>query len=277
MGDILNRLCEILRSHANGCVVFVLVLYLLLSIRFYRNMFLDSQSINISFMKKEARFINIPTSLWENQDLSWTAKIVLMEIDSYPRSELGVNVRAGAVATALGITKKECDTALKELFDKGAVQVNIDDGQKLLLPLIYKDRYLATGQIIPEGEKPSNTNSIDYDEVAKQWAEICPMLPPINRFTPQRKRKLKACLNQAELTYGDLIKCFRVISVTPFLNGTGGFAAHFDWVIQKSQNLQKIYEGFYSRSISEKNEYERIMRGEDVTAKNNDSNEDYWQ
>lgn len=226
-------------------------------------------------MKKEARFICIPTSLWGNTDLSWLAKIVLMEIDSYPRTELGVNVRAGAVANALGITKKECDNALKELFDKGAVQINIDEGQKLLLPLIYKERYVATGQPIPEGEKPSTANSIDYDEVAKQWAEICPMLPPIQRWTPQRKRKLKACLNQAELTYGDLIKCFRIIAATTFLNGTGGFAAHFDWVIQKSQNLQKIYEGFYARSVSEKNEYERIMSGEEIGTKN--EFDDYYQ
>lgn len=227
-------------------------------------------------MKKEARFINVPTSLWGNTDLSWMAKIVLMEIDSYPRSELGVNVRAGAVATALGITKKECDNALKELFDKGAIQVNIDEGQKLLLPLIYKDRYISKEQPIPEGDKPSTSNSIDYDEVAKQWSEICPMLPPIQRWTPQRKRKLKACLNQAELTYGDLIKCFRIIAVTPFLNGTGGFAAHFDWVIQKSQNLQKVYEGFYARSVSERNDYERIMMGEDV-AKKDGSQDNYWQ
>lgn len=226
-------------------------------------------------MKKEARFICIPTSFWENQDLSWTAKIVLMEIDSYPRTELGVNVRAGAVANALGITKKECDNALKELFDKGAVQINIDEvGQKLLLPLIYKDRYLPTGQPIPEGEKPSTSNSIDYDEVAKQWRDICSMLPPIQRWTPQRKNKLRACLNQAELTYGDLIKCFRIIAVTPFLNGTGGFAAHFDWVIQKSSNLQKVYEGFYARSVSERNDYERIMKGEDVAKKNEN---DYYQ
>lgn len=226
--------------------------------------------------KRDCRFINFPTQLWENQQLSWMAKIVLMEIDSYPRSELGANVRAGAVATALGITKKECDAALKELFDKGAIQVNIDEGQKLLLPLVYKDRYVATGQTIPEGDKPSTANSIDYDEVAKQWAEICPMLPPIKRWTPQRKRKLRACLNQAELTYGDLIKCYRIIAATPFLNGTGGFAAHFDWVIQKSQNLQKVYEGFYARSISERNDYERIMKGEDV-AKNDSYNDDFYQ
>lgn len=227
-------------------------------------------------MKKEARFVNIPISLWENQDLSWMAKIVLMEIDSYPRTELGVNVRSGAVATALGITKKECDTALKELFDKGAIQVNIDEGQKLLLPLVYKDRYIATGLPMPEGEKPTTANSIDYDEVQAKWAEICHTLPPIQRFTPQRKRKLKAALNQAGLTVADLYKCFRIIASTAFLNGSGEFAAHFDWVVKKSENLQKIYEGFYARSPQEKRDYEAIMKGE-VSRKTDEGQKTIWQ
>ena len=218
-------------------------------------------------MKKEARFINIPTSLWENQDLSWMAKIVLMEIDSYPRTELGVNVRSGAVATALGMTKKECDNALKELFDKGAIQVNLEEGQRLLMPLLYKSRYIPTGQPIPDGEKPSPANSIDYDDVQAKWSEICHTLPPIQRFTPQRKRKLKAALNQAGLTVADLYKCFRIIASTAFLNGSVEFAAHFDWVVKKSENLQKIYEGFYARSPQEKRDYEAIMKGEELERK----------
>ena len=227
-------------------------------------------------MKKEARFVNIPISLWENQDLSWMAKIVLMEIDSYPRTELGVNVRSGAVATALGITKKECDNALKELFDKGAIQVNLEEGQRLLMPLLYKSRYIPTGQPIPDGEKPSPANSIDYDDVQAKWSEICHTLPPIQRFTPQRKRKLKAALNQAGLTVADLYKCFRIIASTAFLNGSGEFAAHFDWVVKKSENLQKIYEGFYERSPQEKRDYEAIMKGE-VSRKTDEGQKTIWQ
>ena len=226
-------------------------------------------------MKREARFINFPTTLWSNTDLSWTAKIVLMEIDSYPRTELGVNVRSGAVATALGITKKECDNALKELFDKGAIQVNLEEGQRLLMPLLYKSRYIPTGQPIPDGEKPSPANSIDYDDVQAKWAEICHTLPPIQRFTPQRKRKLKAALNQAGLTVADLYKCFRIIASTAFLNGSGEFAAHFDWVVKKSENLQKIYEGFYARSPQEKRDYEAIMKGAEADKK--DSVDDFYK
>ena len=227
-------------------------------------------------MKREARFICWPSALWANTDLSWLAKIVLMEIDSYPRSELGVNVRAGAVATALGITKKECDNALKELFDKGAIQVNLEEGQRLLMPLLYKSRYIPTGQPIPDGEKPSPANSIDYDDVQAKWSEICHTLPPIQRFTPQRKRKLKAALNQAGLTVADLYKCFRIIASTAFLNGAGEFAAHFDWVVKKSENLQKIYEGFYARSPQEKRDYEAIMKGEEMR-KADEGQKTIWQ
>ena len=227
-------------------------------------------------MKREIRYLTVPISLWENQDLSWTAKIVLMEIDSYPRTELGVNVRSGAVATALGITKKECDNALKELFDKGAIQVNLEEGQRLLMPLLYKSRYIPTGQPIPDGEKPSPANSIDYDDVQAKWSEICHTLPPIQRFTPQRKRKLKAALNQAGLTVADLYKCFRIIASTAFLNGSGEFAAHFDWVVKKSENLQKIYEGFYARSPQEKRDYEAIMKGE-VPRKTDEGQKTIWQ
>lgn len=229
-------------------------------------------------MKKEAKHIVVPTQFWENHDLSWLAKIILIEIDSYQRSSLGAAIRSGAVATALGITKKECDTALKELFDKGAIQVNLDEGQKLILPLMYKDRYVATGQRVAiDGEKPTATNSIDYEEVQSKWAEICSVLPPIQRFTPQRKRKLKSALTQSQLTVGDLYKCFRIIASTQFLNGSGEFAAHFDWVVKTSQNLQKIYEGFYARSPQEKRDYEAIMAGKNMVEDKVETNKTNWQ
>lgn len=211
-------------------------------------------------MRRESRHIVIPLSLWQSPDLSWIAKIVLMEIDSLPRTELGVNVRSGAIAATLGISKKECDEALKELFNKGAFQVNVDDGQRLLLPLIYKESYAEAGKPQEiEGEKPDPKLILDFDEISSKWAEICTTLPQIKRWTPQRKRKVRACLKQSDLSVADLYKCFQIIAVTPFLNGTGEFKAVFDWVVQRSQNLQKIYEGFYSRSINEKREYDRIM------------------
>ena len=144
------------------------------------------------------------------------------------------------------------------------------------MPLLYKSRYIPMGQPIPDGEKPSPANSIDYDDVQVKWSEICHTLPPIQRFTPQRKRKLKAALNQAGLTVADLYKCFLIIASTAFLNGSGEFAAHFDWVVKKSENLQKIYEGFYARSPQEKRDYEAIMKG-DTPRKTDEGQKTIWQ
>lgn len=229
--------------------------------------------------KREAKHIVWPIGLWQTETLSWMAKIILMEIDSYPRTEQGVNVRSGAVATALGITKKECDAALKELFDKGAFKVNVDEGQQLLIPLIYKDEYIADGtQKNVIGEKPDTTNMIDFDEVAEQWSKICSMLPPIQRWTPQRKRKVRACLKQADLTVADLYKVFRIVASVAFLNGSSDqFKADFDWLVKKSENVDKVYRGFYSRSASEKIEYDNIMGIKEVANTSNDHQNNYWQ
>jgi hypothetical protein len=231
-------------------------------------------------MKRENRYIAIPMSLWENQDLTWLEKVVLIEIDSYPRSELGVNVRSGALATALEITKKECDATLRSLFDKGAVQVNIDEGQKLILPLVYKSEYRPTNQPkVIEGEKPETLSSIDYDDVSKKWAESCPTLPPITRWTPQRKRKLKSCMNQGELTIGDLYKIFKLVGSSSFLCGNANtdWRCTFDWLIKSAANATKVYEGAYHNRDNEKYLYDKIMSGEDVLVKKDDGNEDYWQ
>lgn len=200
-----------------------------------------------------------------------------MEIDSYPRTELGVNVRSGAVATALGITKKECDNALKELFDKGGIQINIDEGQKLLLPLIFKERFVAAGKQIPEGEKPSPASSIDYDEVAKQWKKSCPTLPAITRWTPQRKRKLKSCMNQGDLTVGDMYKIFKLVGTSSFLLGNTqtDWRCTFDWLIKSAANATKVYEGAYHNRGNEKLVYDRIMKGEDAVSK--DEFDDYYR
>lgn len=213
--------------------------------------------------KREAKHIVWPIGLWQTETLSWMAKIILMEIDSYPRTEQGVNVRSGAVATALGITKKECDAALKELFDKGAFKVNVDEGQQLLIPLIYKDEYIADGtQKNVIGEKPDTTNTIDFDEVAEQWSKICSMLPPIQRWTPQRKRKLKAALNQSGLTVADLYKVFGLVGTSEFLNGSKSeWRCSFDWLVKSAYNLTKVYEGNYHKSIEERRAYELIING----------------
>lgn len=230
-------------------------------------------------MKQPLRFMTAPKLFWDNESLSIVAKWVAITIDSYVDNPLGVAMSVRTIHSLTNIPTQDIKNALQELFDKGALEINVSEGEKMFLPLLYKSEYPLSGKdkMDIDGNKPSPSNSIDYDEVQAKWAESCPTLPPITRWTPQRKRKLKAALNQAGLTVGDLFKCFRIIASTPFLNGAGEFAAHFDWVVKKSENLQKIYEGFYARSPQEKRDYENIMNGNELDKKQENTSGTRWQ
>ena len=220
-------------------------------------------------MKQPLRFMTIPKSFWDNESLSIVAKWVAITIDSYVDNPWGVAMSVRTIHSLTNIPTQDVKNALQELFNKGALEVNINEGEKKFRPLLYESEYSLSkkDKLNVEGEKPSPANSIDYDDVQAKWSEICHTLPQIQRFTPQRKRKLKAAINQSGLTIPDLYKCFRIIASTAFLNGSGEFAAHFDWVVKKSENLPEIYEGFYARSPREKRNNEAIMKGEELERK----------
>jgi hypothetical protein len=112
-------------------------------------------------------------------------------------------------------------------------------------------------------DKPKPRLLIDFDLIQEQWATINPNLPSILRFTPQRKRRLRTTLHEADMTVDDLIKVFHVVSQSKFLNGDNGrqWTCTFDWLIKSASNLTKVYEGKYNHSFAEQSSYQDIMDG----------------
>lgn len=223
-------------------------------------------------MKPILKFITIPLPFFSSPDLSVNAKWVAIAIDAYVDSPDGVAMGVKAIQTATNLSAKEVKTALLELKEKGAIEVNIgDNGEKLIKPFLYKDRYVSSGTKFTEGDKPSNigVGQIDFDEIAQKWREILPDMPQISRWTPVRKRKLKSVLKQADINVTDLYKCFKIISVTPFLRGMNDrqWMATFNWLINNSNNVLKVLEGTYSKKISEKHDYENIIKDQPVHQK----------
>lgn len=228
-------------------------------------------------MKQTLRFMTVPKSFWDNEQLSLPAKWIAITIDSYTDNPMGVAMGVRAIQTATNLSAKEVKEALTELRDKGCLQVNLDqDGQKLLKVLLYKDRYVSSGEHIVVGDKPTDAETIDYAYVQEQWNSICTMLPPIERLTPRRKTRIRSVIKQSDLSVEDFIKCFKVIACTPFLSGQSDkFKATFDWLTASSQNTTKVFEGFYSRSYQEKQDYNRIMHGGEVNQ--HQSTDDYYR
>lgn len=223
------------------------------------------------------RFITVPLSVWESADLTIAEKHLLIDIDSICDSTYGIAVGTQALATLSGMTQKEVKNTLNELYLKGAIDISVDaDGAKRIKPYLYKERYLKRGEKVVIGDKPSDAETLPYDEIMEHWNSICKTLPPLTRWTPHRKNKLRCALKNAALTVNDLYKCFHIIAATPFLSGESNqFKATFDWCCAKSTNMSKIYEGFYSKSFVEKQAYEAIMRGGNVEQPNTE--DDYYR
>lgn len=224
--------------------------------------------------KRQVKHIVVPIGLWESADLTIEEKHILIDIDSICASADGVAVGTQALATLSGLTQKEVKSALNELYQKGAIDISVDaDGAKRIKPYLYKERYVKRGERVVIGDKPTDADPIDYDEIMEQWNTICKTLPPLTRWTPQRKNKLRSVLKNAALTVEDLYKCFRIINETPFLSGASDqFRATWDWITAKASNLSKIYEGFYCKSFTEKQAYDTIMRGGGVAQSKDEDN-----
>lgn len=215
-------------------------------------------------MKRQLKFLTIPINIWTHPDLSVFERVVLIEIDSYCTSDMGVQIGAQTIASSIGLPVKTVKETLKTLLSKGAIALNIgENGEKLIKPYLYKDRYVTDQSKIEIGDKPTDLaiERIDYDGIADKWAEILPDMPQISRWTPQRKRKLKTIMKQAGISTDDLYKSFRIIAATPFLRGENDrkWTAGFNWILGNSNNVLKILEGTYSKSVMERREYEAIM------------------
>lgn len=228
-------------------------------------------------MKRICKFITIPTSLYDTPDLSVNAKWVLLALDSVCIQGGWISVGVQALSTLTNLPNKEVKNALLELREHGAIEVKVnEDNVTLMKPLLYKESYPKIGEKCVVGDKPTDSDPIDYIAIMDAWNEICHELPKLERMTPSRKSRVRSVLKQSDLSVEDLIKCFKIIACTPFLSGqTDKFRAGFDWLTANSKNATKVWEGFYSRTYQEKRDHELIRNGGEVNRQT--QTDDYYR
>lgn len=210
----------------------------------------------------------VPLNLWEQRDLTWMEKILLLELSTYPCEAQGLTIRSGAVATALGITKREVEETIKTLLSKGALELQVcPDALVRYVIRLDKDSYkVATTVAMPESTRKV-AESIDYEYIIAEWNRINPDLPRIKRLTPQRKRNIYTCLKKNSATVEDMIKVFKIVNVSSFFHKTTdgyNWRCSLDWIIADNRSqFSKILEGNYCSTYQEKQNYESIMNGEE--------------
>lgn len=92
--------------------------------------------------------------------------------------------------------------------------------------------------IPPKGER------VNYMSVVDLFNNTCTSLPHVRDLTDQRKKSIKARINDGN-TADDFREVFEKVQSSDFLTGKqGGWRCGFDWILKPS-NWQKIREGNY--------------------------------
>lgn len=143
----------------------------------------------------------------------------------------------------------QCGTYLLVCFDtqndtqvdtQTDTQADTQTGHKMctLNKLKQKQKTKKDTPIPPKGER------VNYMSVVDLFNNTCTSLPHVRYLTDQRKKSIKARINDGN-TADDFREVFEKVQSSDFLTGKqGGWRCGFDWILKPS-NWQKIREGNY--------------------------------
>ena len=80
-------------------------------------------------MERLVKYIVVPIEIWEDRELSWGEKALLIEIDSYTRRGKPCFISNEFIANLLNVTETNASKALGRLIKKGYVRVVSFDGR----------------------------------------------------------------------------------------------------------------------------------------------------
>ena len=146
------------------------------------------------------------------------------------------------------------------------------DNQPQLNTYINND--IKDKELTKEEDKSSKKDdNIDYSLLKSKWEEINPNLSSIRLINDKRKRAIKTLLKNNNASTDDLIKAFKIISISSFCQGSKGWKATFDWLINDTKScFNRLLEGDYCQGNDEMNKYSDIMKGIELSdTKENDN------
>lgn len=228
----------------------------------------------MSMAERDFKGVWIPKEIWLAKDIGWSAKMLLVEIDS-----LVTNGECFASNEYLGqffsLGKDRISKLISELRDKGYIEVELvykpgskQIDKRRITTRGYRQKCLegiGENTDTPIGEKadtPIGENTEDnntvlnntslsntrergtYQRIADMYNEICISFPCIHSLSDARKKAIKARLNI--YTEEDFKRLFEKAESSDFLKGKNqrSWIATFDWLI-KDANMAKVLDGNY--------------------------------
>ena len=106
-------------------------------------------------------------------------------------------------------------------------------------------QYRLSKDIVSISKDKEKRDSINYQQIADMYNEICISFPRITKLSDSRKKAIKARLNQYAIE--DFRKLFQMAEESSFLKGQNSrdWIPNFDWLV-KDANMAKVLDGNYT-------------------------------
>lgn len=122
-------------------------------------------------MERQIKGIWIPIEIWENSELAWNEKILLMEVDSFTKQDIDCYITDEYIGNLLNVTERQASRYINKLIKLGYVIKTKFDGRKRYVKSAIK--YDVVADTTKMSEQPrqkcrSNNINIINKEINKE-------------------------------------------------------------------------------------------------------------
>lgn len=164
------------------------------------------------------------------------------------------------------------NTSLAKLTNDNTKQPTVGQNNQAIQSI----KTIFNNKEIEDKSSIKKEDQIDYALIENEWNTICSKLPNVRGISPKRKTAIKNTLKNNNANANDLIKCFKIIASSDFLNGNNSrkWCATFDWITTDTKGcFNRLLEGEFSKSLKEHKLYEDIINDANIANKETNSKE----
>lgn len=246
----------------------------------------------------------IPIEIWENEELNWTEKILLIQIDSYTSKDKSCFFSNEYISKLLKISVTQASRTVSSLMKKGYIEQTKFDGRKRYIrscininvkadntnnnkadctPMSRQTIHECQGSIElnvnhtnitnnkVNNKKELKENEFSSDCLKDYWNNTCKSFAKCHRINADSYNKLLSQMKKNSITTDDLKKAMMILESLDIDNhfkggNDRGWKASITWLMQNTKGcIVRLLDGEMSYSRTEKENYKRIIGSNDLS------------
>lgn len=148
-------------------------------------------------MERQFKGIWVPAEIWEDTNLTWNEKVVLMEIDSFTAAGKNCFISDEYIGNLVGVSERTGRRILSKLIELGYVKKTRFDGRVRYIESTIMDKIVRAGRTNLAGQtgqkcpntinKITNTNIQEKEKIYKKERFEKPTVSEVRAYCEERK------------------------------------------------------------------------------------------